>query len=207
MKDPTHPTRRETHRIETQRLIIRTAAHGDATDIAALRGNPKNNPYGSADSNDPEVYMGRISRWRKANAEGRYAFLVILLRDSGRLIGFGGYNEFRWINSSGSQTEDKKDDLEVDIGAQIDHRYWRQGYAREAVVAMLEYAFNDLGAVQISCDTNTANEPWRGLMASVGLGAKEEKQVNREGHPASGKTSLVWRFTREYWEAAKVANK
>lgn len=207
MEDPTHPTRRETHRIETQRLIIRTAAHGDAPDIAALRGNPDNNPYGGADSNDPEVYMGRISRWQKANAEGRYAFLVILLRDSGRLIGFGGYNEFRWINPSGSQTDDKKEVLEVDIGAQIDHRYWRQGYAREAFAAMLEYAFSGLGAVQISCDTDTANEPWRGLMQSLGLGAKEEKQVNPEGHPASGKTSLVWRFTRGYWEAAKEASK
>ncbi|KAG6356076.1 hypothetical protein INS49_015461 [Diaporthe citri] len=201
------PTRREAHRIEIQRLIIRTAVYGDALDIAALRGDRENNPYGGADSNDPEVCMGRISRWQKANAEGRYAFLVILLRDSGRLIGFGGYNEFRWINLSGDQTEDRKDVLEVEIGAQIDHRYWRQGYAREAFVAMLEYAFNDLGPVQISCDTNTANEPWRGLMQSFGLGAKEEKQVNSEGHPAAGNTSLVWRFTRAYLEAAKAANK
>lgn len=207
MEDPTHPTRREVHIIETRRLIIRTAAPGDAPEIAALRGNPENNPYGGADSNDPEVYVGRISRWQKANAEGRFAFLVILLRDSGSLIGFGGYNEFRWIKPSGSQTEDKTDALEVDIGAQIDHRYWRQGYAREAFVAMVEYAFNDLGAAQISCDTNTANEPWRGLMQSVGLGAKEEKQVNPDGHPASGETSLVWRFTRGYWEAVKAANK
>lgn len=207
MEDPTHPTRREAHRIETRRLIIRTAAPEDAPDIAALRGNPENNPYGGADSNDPEVYIGRISRWQKANAEGRYAFLVILLRDSGELIGFGGYNEFRWINPSGSQAEDKKDVLEVDIGTQIDHRYWRQGYAREAFVAMLEYAFNDLGAAQISCDTNTANEPWRGLMQSVGLGEKEEKQENPEGHPASGKTSMVWRFTQRYWEAVTAVNK
>lgn len=207
MEDPTHPTRREAHIIETRRLIIRTAEPEDAPDIAALRGNPENNPYGGVDSNDPEVYKGRISRWQKANAEGRYAFLVILLRESGTLIGFGGYNEFRWINPSGGQNEDKKDVLEVDIGAQIDHRYWRQGYAREAFVAMLEYAFNDLGAVQISCDTNPANEPWRGLMQSVGLGAKEEKQVNPDGHPASGETSLVWRFTHGYWDAVQAANK
>ncbi|KAH8780136.1 hypothetical protein F5883DRAFT_690100 [Diaporthe sp. PMI_573] len=132
MDDPTHPTRREAHRIETQRLVIRTAAPGDASDIAALRGNPENNPYGGADSGDPDVYKGRISKWQKSNAEGRYAFLVILLRDSGRFIGFGGYNEFRWISPSGGQTEGKKDVLEVDIGAQIDHRYWRKGYAREA---------------------------------------------------------------------------
>lgn len=207
MEDPIHPTRRETHIIETRRLIIRTAAPADAPDIAALRGNPGNNPYGGADSNDPEVYMGRISRWQKANADGRYAFLVILLRDSGRLIGFGGYNEFRWISPSDSQIGDEKDVLEVDIGAQIDHRYWRQGYAREAFVAMVEYAFNELGAARISCDTNTANEPWRGLMQSVGLGAKEEEQVNPEDHPASGQTSLVWRFTRGDWEAVKAANK
>lgn len=204
MDDPTQPTRRVAHRIETQRLVIRTALHEDASHIAALRGNPENNPYSGADSSDPEVYKGRISNWQKANAEGRYAFLVILLRDSGKLIGFGGYNEFRWISPTSGESAGENNVLEVDIGAQIDHKYWRQGYAREAFVSMVEYAFNELGAVQISCDTNARNEPWRGLMQSVGLGAKEERQMNPQGHPASGQTSLVWRFTRESWAAAKV---
>ncbi|KAL1847962.1 hypothetical protein Daus18300_013765 [Diaporthe australafricana] len=204
MDDPAHPTRREAHRIETQRLVIRTAAPGDASNIAALRGNPENNPYEGADSGDPEVYKGRIAKWQKASTEARYAFLVILLRDSGRLIGFGGYNAFNWISPSGGQTEGEKDVLEVDIGAQIDHGYWRKGYAREAFVAMVDYAFYDLGAVQVSCDTNTSNEPWRGLMRSVGLGTKEERQVNPEGHPAAGQTCLVWRFTRKDLEAEKA---
>lgn len=204
MDDPTHPTRREAHRIETQRLVIRTAVLEDAPDIAALRGNPENSPYSGADSRDPAVYKGRISKWQKANSEGRYAFLVILLRDSGKFIGFGGYNDFRWISPSGDQPDTDRDILEVDIGAQIDHEYWRKGFAREAFVAMVEYAFYELGAGQVSCDTNTRNEPWRGLMQSVGLGAKEERQVNPEGHPAAGETSLVWRFTRKYWEAAKA---
>lgn len=205
MDDPTHPTRRVAHRIQTQRLIICTATHEDASDIAALRGNPENNPYSGADSSDPQVFKRRISNWKTANSEGRYAFLVILLRGSGELIGFGGYNEFRWISPTGGETAGEKNVLEVDIGAQIDHRYWRKGYAREAFVSMVEYAFDDLGAVQISCDTNVRNEPWRGLMRSVGLGAKEERQVNPQGHPASGQTSSVWRFTRKSWEAEKTA--
>ncbi|KAI3399454.1 hypothetical protein diail_6932 [Diaporthe ilicicola] len=204
MDSPNHPTRRENHMIETQRLVIRTATHEDALDIATLRGNAENDPYSGADSGDPDVYKRRITNWQKANAEGRYAFLVILLQDSAKLVGFGGYNEFRWINPSSGHTEGEKNILEVDIGVQIDHKYWRQGYAREAFVAMVEYAFNELGAVQVACDTNTRNEPWRRLMQSVGLGPKEERQVNPEGHPGAGKTSLVWRLTREDWEAAKA---
>lgn len=238
MSDPTH---RAEHKINTQRLIIRSATLKDAQAIAALRGNPDNNPFEGADSGDPEVYRKRILNWQTASKEGRYAFLVIVLRphssfieqqaaaaveegpteddvDGGKLIGFGGYNEFRRVikqpllsSDDGGQGEGEEVEeegttttvLEVDIGAQIDHRYWRRGLAREAFVAMVEYAFGELGAAQVACDTDVGNEPWRGLLRAVGLGEKEQTQINPEGHPGCGKSAWVWRFTPGDWALAK----
>jgi RimJ/RimL family protein N-acetyltransferase len=213
------PTFRKSHNIKTQRLVIRSAVPGDAQGIAALRGNPINNPFEGTDSGDPEEYLRRMVNWRKAHDDGRYAFTVILRRpdpssssagdeieggegEEGELIGFGGFNEFRWIDSPDGQQGHKV--LEVDIGAQIDHKHWRQGYGREAFIGMADYAFTELGAEQVSCDTNTENEPWRGLMKSVGLGKKERAHVNGEGHPGAGEEAWLWQFTREDWANAKA---
>lgn len=207
------PTRRESHRIETRRLVIRTAVPKDAQAIAALRGNPKNNFLGEADSDDPETYLRRMANWQKASEEGRYAFTVFLLRplpdrsspavseeNEGQIIGFGGFNAFRWIDSPDDPASKA---LEVDVGAQIDHKYWHKGYGREAFVGVTEYAFAELGAQQVSCDTNVRNEPWRELMKTVGLGHKEQAHMNSEGHPAAGEKSWLWQFGREDWEGAK----
>lgn len=151
--------------------------------------------------------------WEKASDEGRYAFMVILVRptpnsslttggtkEEAEVIGFGGFNEFRWIYSAEVNT---KKVLEVDVGAQIDHKHWRKGYGREAFIAMAEYAFMELGAQQLSCDTQVWNTPWRELMKTIGLGPKERAHVNPEGHPNAGGKSWLWQFDRKIWEAAR----
>lgn len=166
------------------------------------------------DSDDPEAYLKRMVNWQKASEEGRYAFTVILLRSpsessspgeseqgEGKLIGFGGFNEFRWVKSLDGRVDNV---LEVDVGAQIDHKHWRKGYGREAFVAMVEYAFTKLGAEQLSCDTDFRNEPWRELMKTVRLEKNEQAHVNGEGHPACGDKSWLWRFNRGDWQTAKA---
>lgn len=200
------PTYRKNHRIETPRLIIRSAIPQDAQAIAALRGNPDNDIFGKADSDDPDTYLRRMVNWQKASEEGRYAFTVILLRSpsgqgEGELVGFGGFNEFRWVDSPDPSADHV---LEVDVGVQIIHELWRKGYGREAFIGMVEYAFAELGAEQLSCDTNIRNEAWRELMKTVGLGKKEQAHVNPEGHPGAGEKSWLWQFSREDWVIAKA---
>lgn len=208
------PTHRKHHVIHTRRLVIRSAIPEDAQAIAALRGNPDNDFFGEADSDDPSTYLRRMIRWQKASEEGRYAFMAILLRPlsesstpaensqaEGEFIGFGGYNEFRWLQSPDGRANSV---LEVDVGTQIDHKHWRKGYGREAFVGLCEYAFTDLGAQQLSCDTDLRNTPWRELMKTVGLGEKEQAYVNLEEDLACDEESWLWRFTREDWKTAKT---
>lgn len=68
---------------------------------------------------------------------------------------------------------------------------------------MVDYAFGQLGADYISCDTNVRNEPWRGLMRSVGLESKEKRHVNSEEDPVPGGQSWLWQFDRDDWATAK----
>ncbi|KAH8881455.1 acetyltransferase [Thozetella sp. PMI_491] len=197
------PTYRPHHKIVTPRLIIRTAVPKDAQAIAELRRNPKNDLFEHVDSGDVEDYLRRIEKWTKAAEEGKFSFTVILLKNGeaeGELIGFGGYNEFRWLDVDG-QAEKV---LEVDVGAQIENTHWRKGYGREAFAGMAEYAFTELGAQRLACDTNPKNEAWKQTMNSVGFGNKEKLHVNAKDHPLAGKQSLLWEITREDWEAAKA---
>ncbi|KAK0634233.1 hypothetical protein B0T17DRAFT_611279 [Bombardia bombarda] len=124
-------TIRPSHTITTPRLTIRTTVPADAPGIAALRSHPANNPYTKPDSPDPAAYLERMRQWHAATAEGRSAFMVILLHptpdtasesnEPEGLVGFGGFNEFRWLGDD-SETQE----LEADIGGQIDHAYWRR---------------------------------------------------------------------------------
>lgn len=145
---------------------------------------------------------------------------VIVLKDpksvsgEGKLIGFGGFNEFRWGKSlldGPAQADRDNNVLEADIGAQIDTTLVNQGYGREAVVAMAEYAFVDLGADHVSCDTELENEPWRALMGSIGLEGKEEALFQSEAEEGQApennggvQEGWVYHFHRGDWAAAKT---
>lgn len=194
-------TYQKEHRIETPRLTIRSASPDDAQGLADLRGNPKNEPFGQPDSTEASVYLPRIAKWAQLSADGARAFTVIELSSGDRpIIGFGGFNEFRW----GKSLDGARDNvLEVDIGAGIDNAYWRQGFAREAFVGMVDYSFGQLGADYVSCDTCVSNEPWRGLMRSLGLQGKEKRTVFAEGHPVAGQECWLWQFDQSDWVVAK----
>jgi len=223
---PDHPTRLPSHRIETFRLIIRSGVPSDAPAIAALLSAPENNPFTPPDTGAVEEYLGRLERWASKRAEGNFSFMVVTLRD-GTVIGFAGFNEFRWgkpldpssydlstavteIATDGGDGKEKSDEteepgpkfLEADIGVMIDHRHWRQGYAREVVAAEVEYAFNVFGADSIACDTQLENEPWRALIRSMGLGSSETFRIGgRFGD------DWIYRFGRPLWREATESMK
>lgn len=76
---------------------------------------------------------------------------------------------------------------------------------------MAEYAFVDLGADHVSCNTELENEPWRALMGSIGLGAKEEalfKSEAEKGKARDGDGGVqegwVYHFHKVHWAAAKA---
>jgi len=224
-----HPTRLPSYRIETPRLIIRSGVPSDAPAQAALLSAPENHPFTPPDSGAVEEHLGRLERWASKRAEGNFAFMVVTLRD-GTLVGFAGFNEFRWgdpldpasydattaVASEGEDTGGQEEGggengaprvaglkfLEADIGVLLDYRYWRKGYGREVVAAEVEYAFDVLGADHIDCDTQMENEPWRALVRSMGLGASESMRVaGRFGD------DWVYRFGRPLWEEAKAGMK
>ncbi|ROV93640.1 hypothetical protein VMCG_08101 [Cytospora schulzeri] len=202
------------HTITSPRLTIRTAVHSDAEALVAFFTNPANFPWEPEADLTLEKMLPRIDRWATATAEGSSAFMVIVLRESNQVIGFGGFNVLPYTEPLGSKPlwEMKKREgpeegmvLAADIGMSIDHKYQRKGYAREAICASLEYGFEALGAGYAHMDTAKDNEPFRGLMRDIGI-----EEVEGDGGETTEDTpfkfarkSYNYQPDRVSWEAAK----
>jgi RimJ/RimL family protein N-acetyltransferase len=204
----------ESYRIETPRLVIRSPVAADIPAMMELMSNPANLPMGEtkAETGLTAEGMGtRLDKWRRLASEGRNAFLVVALRnddDAVVVIGYLGFNCFRTrgeFDGSEPERDDPTPGLDgrylTDLGVVLDHRQRRRGYSSEAVCAAAEFAYAELGCQVVRMETGLANEPWRGLMRSLGLAALEEKgQASYPGKPIA----WLYKVHRAAWEAAKV---
>ena len=55
------------------------------------------------------------------------------------------------------------------LGHKVDARYARQGYTREALVAVLDYVFSELGLHRVEANVMPANEASQALLRSLGF--------------------------------------
>lgn len=68
-----------------------------------------------------------------------------------------------------------------EIGFHIRPEYWRRGYAREAALAVMHYAFEKLNAAGLFAGHNPQNEASRHLLAKLGF-----QYTHDEYYPATG---------------------
>lgn len=117
--------------------------------------------------------------------------LAALSVQDGILIGMSGFNSFP-VGEEG--------ELVGDVGALVDYRFKRRGFAVETLAAVFEYGFVELGVQRMSLDTAAENKPWRELMRSMGLGKVESL---RTGEDLREFGEVEYGFDSEMWESAK----
>lgn len=210
----TAPFPQAAYKITTPRLIIRSAITDDAEALFHLLSTPENHPFGGAQTNiSPEIIRGRIERWGPDYASGKKAILMITIRETGELIGCGGFNCFETAEGETCDVALKKkgdeDEQEggeeaagdsvtgearrlitpylTDFGVVLDHRYWGKGYGREVLCGQVEFAVEGLGCSIVRVETELENEPWRAVMRSIGLGGLETN-----GAVSYGEKNIGW---------------
>ncbi|KAH8890142.1 acyl-CoA N-acyltransferase [Thozetella sp. PMI_491] len=187
------------YEIKTPRLIIRSAVPEDAEPVYRLLSSPDNNPHTPVDPElSPEVFSRRIARWKETAETGVNAFMVIASRETGELVGFGGFNSLPKkpaLDGSGQEV------LVGDIGVMIDKKQWRKGYATEAICAKTEFGFSHFGCGFMFLDTGKDNEPVRALMKALHLDHVESTKQS-----AFDKDDWVWlyEYDKATWERAKA---
>ncbi len=144
--------------LETERLILRKLKKSDTKDLYEYCSSPVSAKYSLWQPHeDIGVTRQYISWLLRSYKRGEYFTWGIELKESGKLIGTCSFtsvdNEYKV----------------AEIGYGIGNAYWGNGYAAEAVKAVLEYGFCTVGFISINAKIMKENVSSVRLASAVGM--------------------------------------
>lgn len=119
-------------------------------------------------------WSAQSMRWYPRLKQTPYGDLAVVLRDEGSVIGSVGFvpclDRFEQIPSlRGNLHDNGYKTPEVGLFWAIDPRHQRRGFATEAGLAMIEFAFSELQLSRIIASTEYKNDPSIGVMRKLGM--------------------------------------
>ena len=149
-------------RVDTERMVLRPPVHGDYRPWANLREESLEilTPWEPSWSRDHLTRKGFVNRVYWANrsiAQGTAVPLFLIRRSDSRLIGAITLDNIRRGPAQAGT-----------IGYWIGEAYARQGFMREALTALVHYAFTELDLSRIESACLPENTASRGLLEKCG---------------------------------------
>ena len=145
-------------RFESERLKFRAIKRGDLEDIFEYSNNPQTSQY-LLWSPHQNIFVTQefidivLSKYKS----GEYHDWAIVLKKSNKMIGTCGF------------TRIDEDNKTIEIGYVINPTYWGNGYATEAVNAILEFAFTELDINRVEARFMAGNDASLTVMKKVGM--------------------------------------
>lgn len=199
---------RESYEIISPRLVIRTALESDAEGLHRFLTTPENFPHMPYEKElTIENLRGSISRWKDTQAKRANAFLIVVLRETGEVIGQGSYNCFESVaaapetSADGEAAGGQEKKMLTDFGVMLDHQHWRRGLGTEAVCSLVNFAIEELGCTLFRTETAKENEVWRAFMRRVGLEEFESFGPQSYDEKIEG---WIWKFDADNWRRLKA---
>ena len=153
----------------SDRLILRRWADADKAPFAALNADPEVMRYLPAVLTAPEsdALADRADGMFEQHGHGLWA---VERKDTGEFIGFTGLNPMpAGIPGEGG----------VEIGWRLAREHWGHGFATEAALESLRFAFDELGLSHVNSITALSNTRSRSVMERIGM-----RQHGLFEHPA-----------------------
>lgn len=149
-------------RLDTERLILRPPAHGDFRAWVHLREESREflvpwEPTWAPDHLSRKAFTNRVYWAQKSISGGTAVPLFLFRRTDGALMGAITLDNIRRGPAQAGTT-----------GYWIAEPFARQGYMREAVMAMVHYGFAQLDLSRIEAGCLPENTPSRRLLESCG---------------------------------------
>jgi RimJ/RimL family protein N-acetyltransferase len=184
---------------ETDRLILRTEAPGDIDRWMDVMNTPAVTKHlgGVAERHQIEA---RFARKAAGIAKDRFGFWHLQTKDDGLLIGDAGLARI--------DTESAGPILKtgVQIGWSIAESHWRQGYATEAALAVIDLAFTRFGQRILYAQTSENNQPsWR-LMQKLGMERAQALDYHDPDYPPEENPTIIFQLQRANWGNGKDGN-
>jgi RimJ/RimL family protein N-acetyltransferase len=110
-----------------------------------------------------DAFRNRLMRWQ---TERGFTFWAVERKSDGELLGFCG---LKIADTPGAPIEGVHE-----VGWRLREDAWAQGYAKEAAIASLDFAFERLKAARVVAITVAGNEPSWGLMERLGMTRRPE---------------------------------
>ncbi|MDR3262732.1 MAG: GNAT family N-acetyltransferase [Clostridiales bacterium] len=144
--------------LKTDRLILRAYAFQDAVDIFEYAGDPETTLYTTFDTHkciyDTVDFLSNM----RIRYENKTAYdYAIVSKENGKVIGGGGV-----MNTS-------KFPHTAEIGYILNKKYWGNGYAVEAMSAVIDYLFETLHIHRIEARHFAENERSGRVMQKLGM--------------------------------------
>jgi ribosomal-protein-alanine N-acetyltransferase len=150
-------------RVETERMTLRLPEHGDWRQWSALREASadflsKWEPVWSNDHLTRRAFTNRVYWAQRAEAQGQALPMLLIRREDQQLLGALTLDNIR---RGPSQTGT--------FGYWIGEPYARQGYMREAILALTHHAFTRMDLSRIEAACLPENTPSRGVLETCGF--------------------------------------
>jgi len=154
-------------RITTQRLILREFEETDAEAVLAYHSDPlylQYFPWTTRTREDVDFFVGRLITWGAVQPRTKFHLAVVL--KSGN-----------WVIGNCGIRLDAPDSLEGELGCEINPQYWGNGYATEALGAILSFGFGDLGLRRAWATCVAENIAAQRLVEKLGL--QKEQHISQ----------------------------
>jgi len=144
--------------LETERLVLRELRLDDAESLFAVLGDEEVTEF-----YDDEVYRevsqaeGQIEAWAEGFEARRSIRWGIARREDDVMVGTCGYYGFHGWHRRGG------------IGYELARSFWRQGIMTEALSAIIEFGFGEIGLNRIQAVVMPANEGSVKLLEKLGF--------------------------------------
>lgn len=169
--------------LETDRLILRVPRREDFEDFAELNADEEAMRFIGG-------HMPRAAAWRKflvmpgAWAIQGFAMFTVVDRQSGDWLGQMG----PWQPEGWPGTE---------VGWAFKRSAWGRGYATEAGIAAIDWAFDHLGWHEVIHSIDPGNHASQALAARLGA---SNSGPGRLPEPFENSPIDIWRQSREQWK-------
>ncbi|MEZ5685024.1 MAG: GNAT family protein [Paracoccaceae bacterium] len=156
-------SRRRRPRIETPRLLLRLPMHSDFTDWAHLREESRAfltpwEPAWSADHLSRKAFSNRVYWAQRAEGAGTAVPFFLIRQQDARVLGAITLDNIRRGPAQAGT-----------LGYWMGERYARQGYMREALDAVVQFAFVKLDLSRLEAACLPENAASRGVLEKTGF--------------------------------------
>lgn len=181
--------------LETERLQMRPIQPGDA-ELQHRHLNSAATMECLGGTQPLEAIEQKHARAMEMFAREGAGWLMMFERESGELVGHCGLKRVDHPHA--------KNIGDFECGWLVREDRWRLGYAREAIDAVLEWAFLTFDAPHVVALTSQRNEAsWR-FMERLGMQRRQDLDFHDPDYPPHDNPTILYSLDRTAWDAQRA---